>query len=372
MGLLARLLGLLICSVAAPAAMAGEFKRGVNLNQWLDTYATGAVPVQSLRDLRAAGFDHVRLPVDPVQLGWTPRRGAVMTDVSKLLSAIEVIRSADLDVIVDMHPDHDTQQIIEVDPQGTEAFLGLWSWLAKQLRRTPADDVAIELLNEPQYQGVGGAVRWGRFQKRLLRTVRVVLPHHTVVITGRKTGTLDGLIEITPVDDPNVLYSFHFYAPSIFTHQGATWMRNVPWTTAGHWHDMRYPAQQARRRQPWIDRGGDTERGIAEMNQYLRDDWCRAEIGQTWAPLFAWARRYPAARIRLGEFGVIRANVEPISRYRWLADVRTEAEANGWGWTIWNYASDFGITTGSNVEGRPSGDIDPEATTALGLKAARR
>ena len=354
-----------------PAA-AGEFKRGVNLNQWLDTYATGPVPLQELNALRLAGFDHVRLPIDPMTLGWAPERGPALRDIARLQSALAVIQAAGLDVIVDMHPDADTQHVIENDPQGAAALVELWAWLAGQLRSTSPERVALELLNEPQYQGVGGALRWSRYQKRLLATVRAVLPNHLVVVTGRQTGTLDGLIELTPIDDPNLIYSFHFYAPGIFTHQGASWMRNVPWTTAGHWHGMRYPARDARIRKPWMDDGGDYQRGVDEMAQYLAEDWSRAEIIQKWEPLFAWARRYPKLRIRLGEFGVIRAGVDPASRYRWVSDVRMQADARGWGWSVWNYGSDFGITSLSNIEGRPRGSIERMAKIALGLPATSK
>lgn len=356
----------LLCALAAPVC-AGEFKRGVNLNQWLDTYATGPVSAQELGALRAAGFDHVRLPIDPVKLGWAPENGASLKHVARLHAALEAIRASGLDVIVDMHPDAETQQVIEDDPVGADALVALWLWLAKQLRPTSPDHVALELLNEPQYQGVGGDLRWSRYQKRLLRIVRGVLPLHPVVVTGRQTGTLDGLIELTPLDAPNLIYSFHFYAPSIFTHQGAVWMRNVPWTTAGHWSDILYPAKQARLREPFMDAYGDQLQGQQEMQQYLSDDWSQARITQNWGPLLAWARRYPDLRIRLGEFGVYRKDVEPASRYQWISDVRQMAEANGWGWSLWNYGSDFGITGQSNIQGAPRGPLEPAAMAALGL-----
>jgi len=357
---------LVLCTFAVPA-MAGEFKRGVNVNQWLDTYATGPLSPQELGALRAAGFDHVRLPIDPRKLGWAPEKGPALKDIAKLHAALEAIRVSGLDVIVDMHPDAETQQIIEDDPAGAEALVVLWLWLAKQLRPTSPERVALELLNEPQYQGVGGALRWSRYQKRLLRTVRGVLPLHPVVVTGRQTGTLDGLIELTPLEGSNLIYSFHFYAPGIFTHQGASWMRNVPWTTAGHWSDIRYPAEQARLRQPFMDAQGDQQRGRDEMQQYLANGWDRTRITQNWEPLLAWARRYPNLRIRLGEFGVYREGVDPASRYQWISDVRQVAEANGWGWSVWNYGSDFGITSSSNIQGRLRGSLEPAAKAALGL-----
>lgn len=357
-------------TAAADASPTAEgFRRGVNLNQWLDAYATGPVSAQELRNLRAAGFDHARLPVDPVALGWSPKRGPALPDMDRLRDAIDAILGSGLDVIVDMHLEADTQKAIEDDSDQADAFVALWSWLAAQLRQTPSDRVAVELLNEPQYYGLGGSIRWSRYQQRLVRTVRAVLPRHPIVVSGRDTGSLEGLVELSPLDDDRLIYSFHFYLPAIFTHQGAVWMRDVPWTTAGHWRDVRYPAKRARQTLPHMDGKGDRKRGRDEIYEYFVADWDRAEIATQWRSLEAWAREHPRARIRLGEFGVIRAGVDPVSRYRWIEEVRSLAEANGWGWTVWNYGSDFGIASRSNTRGEPRGELEAPALRALGLDA---
>lgn len=366
-----RLLWLATAAAAlfAGGASAGEFKRGVNINQWLDTYATGGVSAQELKALRQAGFDHVRLPLDPIVMGWAPEAGPRLSHMDQLHQAIAMILAADLDVIVDMHPDGEVQQRVE-SGEAADALVQLWTWLATELRQTPPDSVALELLNEPQYQGFGGAHRWDGYQRRLLATVRAVLPTHPVVVSGRQTGTLDGLVELETYDDPNLIYSFHFYEPAIFTHQGAVWMRNVPWTTAGHWHDVRYPALDRWKAQSWMEGAStlsDTTRIYKERDDYFDVRWSVAQVTERWRPLVAWAARNPSARIRLGEFGVIRAGVNAASRYRWLGDVRRQAESHGWGWTMWNYASDFGITTKSNVQGLPRGTLEPAALAALGV-----
>lgn len=369
---LVRILCALLLVVNVGTAMAaGSFQRGVNLSRWLDTYARLPMTHQELRDLRAAGFDHVRLPIDPVALGWSPERGPGMRDMRKLRTAIAAVLAADLDVIVDMHPEPGIQQPI-IEGAYADEFVALWSWLAMQLRKTPSNRVALELLNEPQYNGFGGAIRWSWYQKRLLQAVRAVLPRHQVVVSGRQTGSLEGLLELSPLDDPNLIYSFHFYLPGIFTHQGADWMRNVPWTTAGHWYSVRYPARLAMLWLPHMDGIGDRKRGREEIFQYFVANWNRKEIAAQWQPLVEWARKYPGARIRLGEFGVIRDGVDPSSRYLWISDARSLAEANGWGWTLWDYGANFGITTRSNDNGTPRGVLESQALSALGLSRYQR
>lgn len=365
------LCALLLVANVGTAMAAGTFQRGVNLSRWLDTYAKLPMSDQELHDLRAAGFDHVRLPIDPVALGWSPEQGPGLRDAPKLRAAIAAVLAADLDVIVDMHPEPGIQQPI-IEDEHADDFVALWTWLATQLKHTPSNRVALELLNEPQYSGFGGSIRWSRYQKRLLQAVRAVLPRHQVIVSGRQTGSLEGLLELSPLADANLIYSFHFYLPGIFTHQGADWMRDVPWTTAGHWRNVRYPSMLAMLLLPHMDGTGDRRQAREEIFQYFKTGWDRREIAAQWRPLVEWARKYPGVRIRLGEFGVIRAGVDPLSRYLWIADVRSQAEANGWGWTLWDYGANFGITTRSNDNGMPRGALEPQALYALGLGRHRR
>ena len=48
------------------------------------------------------------------------------------------------------------------------------------------------------------------------------------------------MIDSKPFDDPNIIYTFHYYDPFIFTHQGATWsakglpeLKGVPFPADG-------------------------------------------------------------------------------------------------------------------------------------------
>ena len=80
------------------------------------------------------------------------------------------------------------------------------------------------------------AAEWSRAQAALAAVIRKHVPNHTLILTGDQWGGVDGLLRVTPVTDANVVYTFHTYEPTIFTHQGATWgfepwkdMRGVPY-----------------------------------------------------------------------------------------------------------------------------------------------
>ena len=69
--------------------------------------------------------------------------------------------------------------------------------------------------------------------------MRGAAPRHTLIATGALWSTVDGLVSLTPVRDPNVVYTFHFYEPHTFTHQ------NQPWANTAGLHDIPYPADSA-------------------------------------------------------------------------------------------------------------------------------
>jgi endoglucanase len=308
-------------------------------------------------------MDHVRIPVDPVVAGWQPVAGAKVRFLPALRLAVEQALTAGLDVVIDLHLEPATKQSIERNP-GTESTLeDLWSQIASVFADLPEAHVAFELFNEPQYYG-WRAVRWPLLQLRLLQALRVHAPRHLALLSGNEGGSLKGLNQLPLVRDAAVAYVFHYYAPFLFTHQGANWL-DTRYTTAGLHQGVRYPSQfqlvrPARLSQPH-------PRAAQEMAQYLKDDWgpqrVRAELDA--AGLFA---KTHGVRVLCNEFGAIRANVDVTSRYRWMADVRKALEANGIGWTLWDYTDIFGITSESAQMSKAGiRTIEPEAVRSLGL-----
>src|SRR5262245_13011603 len=76
----------------------------------------------------------------------------------------------------------------------------------------------------------------------------------------------------------------------------------------------------------------------------------------------AWATKRNV-RLMCNEFGVYRRVAPASDRARWIGDVRTALEMHGIGWTMWDYAGDFGLVTkqaGQSV-------VDDVIVSALGL-----
>jgi endoglucanase len=355
---------------AATQAPAGDarpaLRRGINLTHWFEYERGQPVSLDELQGVQRVGFDHVRIPLDPAVFGWSPKGRPEIGFVPQLRSAIDASLRAGLDVVVDMHPTDVIKQQVEDDAAGETAFIALWTALAESLADMPASRVAVELLNEPQYYGLH-AWRWPVLQRKLLAAVRRAMPAHLVLLSGASGGSVEGLAALEPLRDAHVAYVFHFYLPYLFTHQGADWM-DTRWTTAGLYRDVRYPASAQAGVRPALSRAHPAAAG--ELASYFQDDWRADRIASSMQPAFEWARKN-SVRVVCNEFGVIRAGVQPASRYRWIADVRRTLEAHGVGWSLWDYTDIFGITVESAAGDRSGGrHIEPEALRSLGLRGA--
>ena len=51
------------------------------------------------------------------------------------------------------------------------------------------------------------------------------------IIGGTNYNSLDELMQFGKINDDRILYTFHFYEPYIFTHQGAEWTKDKTYIT---------------------------------------------------------------------------------------------------------------------------------------------
>ena len=373
------LLLLLLTSGLSPArAEPPPFRQGVNLSHWLQY--TGRQPVNpaDMRLIAKAGFDHVRIPFDPDFLGWLPGGAEPLPKVALLENAVDMALAAGLAVIVDFHPEASLEASIESNAGTREAFLRLWTWLAARLANRPADRVAFEILNEPQYYNRPAAA-WDQLQHEAVRAIRRVAPENRLLLTGIHGSGIAGLERLTPVADPHILYVFHFYDPQLLTHQGANWPP-YPERAEGMMRGLVYPAAEMSLAKVELRPGADIGLVTQSVRQYLDAGWGAETIRGRIDVARQWARRQHT-ELFATEFGALRGSLSPLSRIRWLADVRKALDDASIGWTVWDYADLFGVaeTTGA-VERLDDGTaialdgtrierrFDPEILKALGLR----
>ena len=349
---------MLLAAVVAPAA-AGiatpPIHRGVNLTGWLqepDVHAIvpGLYTEQDFRDIRSLGCDVVRLPINLDRIARAAPGGKIPQELFLLLdNAVTWATRSDLSLILDNHTQEDDAHI---DRNLGAVLPVVWRQMAEHFRASPAT-VIYEIFNEPHDIP---AAAWDAIQRRTLEAIRAVDTVHTVVVTGTDWGGIDGLVEVRPYADTNLLYSFHFYDPFPFTHQGAEWADQVELTR------VPFPPDPAR--PPIVLAGTAHARLQRDADWYMKGDPVAAMKAQM-DKVAAWAKRYRVP-LYCGELGVYDKVSPPDDRTRWYGLVRSMLEDRGIPFTMWDYHDGFGIF----VPGSPEGfehDLNVPLLRALGL-----
>ena len=393
-----------VCTSAAMASGGDEslspFRHGINITRLFDSATGGKLPGATtifapwtrevspaeLQRLRAAGFDFIRLPVDPGLLlsADAGQRQQALGEVSDFLATAMHTGFA---VIVDLHPLPQNRNWspsrIRDAPDGPNftRYVALAVQFATQLSTLHSNRVALELMNEPQRACVKTAsTDWSVFQARLYSALRQAAPQLALVVTGGCNSSINGLVDLNGIQagDKNLFVMVHFYEPFAFTHQGAVWSPFVKYLAG-----LRYPVRDedrdavATKTKERIARLGlsssasDAAWGQADsqLRGYFATPYTQATIAKRFDIVAQWAdqMKIPRDHIVIGEFGVLNEGgglgTSPeaeAARDQWLHDVASAASQRGFGWAVWGYHGAFGI-----VSEDPSRTLDRGVLRAL-------
>ena len=392
-----------LAAAQAPAPEPLSLRRGVNAWPWFALTREYPAPrtdyawppfeldrpvprAADLRRLRAAGFDFIRLPVDP-----GPFLSFAGQDHDRLMAsldrAVEAVLAADLKIVVNIQANAAThfwtpeRLYGDIGAPGWAAYKGFAAEVANALARFDPARVALEPVNEPP-QSCDSTV-WRDMQVALLDAARLAAPSLTLVAAGACGSMVAGLVALDPAAIARfapLLFTFHFYEPYLFSHQGAPWMRepvyralnDVPWP--GSAGTLEGTLAAVRRRM-----AGDTEtspeakrQAYAETERvlgvYFAAQPDRRFIEGYLAKVTAWGQRngVPPRHILMGEFGALRTDKTYVAsgaadRARYIRDVRESAEACGFPWAVWTLFGGMGLMDDDTRR------LDPAMVAALGL-----
>jgi len=333
-------------TVPAEPAAGGEPKlmKGVNLSHWLQYSGRQPVSRDDVKRLKRRGFDHVRLPFDPENLGWTgagSNPADPMAEIARLDEAVELAHAVGLEAIVDFHPSEKMRAKIETEPDYQQAWFDLWRFLAKRYADRPKNRMALELLNEPQFYN-RPTMTWNGLQEKCLSIVREQDPNVTVLLSSRGGSEIKYLPDLTPVNDPLVRYVIHFYEPLLVSHYGASW---DDWPNQPEWliQELRYPSEKST--VSTITPGIKEAEARALLGKYLAENWNAAKIMERVGVAAEWGKQAGNARFVVSEFGCLGIKLDETSRLDWIRDSRIALEHYGMGWSYWDYADTFGFAT---------------------------
>jgi endoglucanase len=293
--------GIGTAALAQPAPEPRPLQRGVNVlgydPLWTDPAKARFQP-RHLQAIRDGGFDHVRMNLHAFAHMDAENRLSAQW-LGQLDELVNAALKAGLQVILDEHNFNECAQ--DVAPCRAR-LLAFWRQVAPHFSAAP-DAVVFEILNEPN--GAADAV-WNDMLAENLAVIRESNPTRRVVVGPRFWNSMDHLDALRlPEADRHLLVTFHYYAPMEFTHQGASWTPQFKNLSGVTW-------------------------GTAAERERLQRDFDRVK---------AWADRHRRP-ILLGEFGALES-AGMAQRVAWTAAVARAAEAHGFGWTYWQFDSDF-------------------------------
>lgn len=382
-----------------------SMKRGLNLDQWTtwtgeekwnDPKAILPYPEwrkflndDDLKALKDAGFDFLRMPVDPSPF-LSDEALSLRDDLyASVLDSVRMINRAGLKVIVDMHliPAGGNRKIgmaeVMDDPATFDAYVEVVRKMARTLAAEDPRQVAFEPMNEPIVDcDSDGTSLWPDRQLKLFAAARSSATRLTLILTGACYSNAAALARIDPktIADDNIIWTFHSYDPFLLTHQGATWAGDFIRYVTG----LPFPLTAVPRARldvaldtirdrikaeaPWTRQSGMLaylDEQVASMDSPEKLDSLMVAPFKT---VEAWAKAngIKPENITLGEFGMIRQEygnpyVMPAEyRAAYVRDMIARAEAHGFSWSVWGYGGAFGVVDAFNGD-----KAEPEVMNAI-------
>ncbi|MFC1852656.1 glycoside hydrolase family 5 protein [candidate division CSSED10-310 bacterium] len=176
----------------------------------------------ALDSYRAAGANHVRLCFHWMTLAESDPVRLRTENLEKYKEIVDMCTARGMYVLLDMHVPPGNEEIDPIlgqfwtDPQNTADFLEIWSLLALEFTDNPGI-LGYDLFNEPSPPAEED---WWDLVDQAVLTIRAVDKRHIIVVEPPLVE-YDQPFRI--VEDPQILYSFHFYEPFAVTHRAADW-----------------------------------------------------------------------------------------------------------------------------------------------------
>jgi len=321
-------------------ARAQRLGRGVNLGNALEAPNEGewgmVIEASFFELISDAGFDTVRVPVRWSAHAETQPPFTVDARFFERVDwVIDQALAHDLNVVINMH--HYDEIFVSPD-EHADRFVAIWEQIARRYRDRP-DTVYFEPLNEPH--DVLDAGTWNTLLSRTVTALRQIDPVHTLIVGGDSWNSIAGLKTLAvPEGETNLIATFHYYEPYLFTHQGAEWggpeVGTLGLTWPGPPLEKVEPVPDAKKVE-WV------RTWFLRYNQNRGADnpASSEQITRAFDEALAWSDQH-GIPLWLGEFGAY-STADMDSRVRWTATVREVAEARGIPWAYWEFGAGFGV-----------------------------
>lgn len=355
---------LCLCAKSNPKAVIDRtvvFKRAQSLNNgisisWLEqvwnksALDTNEINPSDLILLKKLGFKSIRLPVAFAYYE------SHQIPMNKVLAHVDhVIKECNrygFKLIIDYHGGYlnDSNYLTE-----TPKIINTWNILAKRYINQSPNTLFFELYNEPENIN---PQTWKDAAYNIATAIRKIDNHRTLIIGASNYNGIFELSHFVRLADDNIIYTFHFYEPFLFTHQGAEWIGAASATTGVSfpYNGEKFPEINPVTVGTW---------GEANYQKYTSDGniqslKAKLQIAKN------WSNKYDVP-ILCGEYGVYNKYADADSRCHYIKAVHNALHELNIPGMLWEYNAGFSI-----FSGKPSIKSLPECMMdAIGYKPVK-
>lgn len=301
-----------------------DSQMGINLTgmerTWQEPRFRSKSIIAQLKKIQHLGFTKVRIPlaVDYLLAGDPD----FLRELRKVLCYAQ---SEQLTVVI-AYFDH---QLSEDQLQSSlQKLKANWLTLLKSVEGY-TNHLYLELANEPQLN----PDTWYGLVPDLVGAIRNVNPDIPLILGATNFNSLFELSRIQPWSLGRIIYTFHYYEPYLFTHQGTAWTGPQN-STLG----IPYPFDEAA--MPVLSPEAKGTAGEINYRDYALTGNLTAiedKVGQ----IAGWAALH-GVELWCTEYGVT-VNSDPQSRKRYLLDIHQVLQTHRIVGFIWEWEGNFGV-----------------------------
>lgn len=317
-------------------------KNGINLGGWLSQcvhtkeHYDSFISEGDIQRISSWGLDHVRLPIDCEAIetddGIYKDDGFAYID-----SCIEWCKKYGLTMVLDIHKTAGytfnnafcEENNLFKNKTLQQRFVAIWRELARRYANEK-DTVIFELLNEVVESE--NSEPWNQLAFRAISAIREYAPVTRIIVGGIEWNSVRGVALLDKPFDKNIIYTFHFYEPFVFTHQNASWVpetKDLQIEYPSSYENYVHAASIVGEKAAFIFNSDIKEIGVPMLEQLVIK---AVEVAED-----------RGVALYCGEYGVI-DQAPAQSTLKWYQDMHQIFEKYHIGRAAWSYKEmDFGI-----------------------------
>lgn len=351
------LLFLLFIPFSYLSAQEVPFHRGVNLTGWLQVDGPKQISFrkyskQDFSNIKSLGCDVIRLPINlHFMTDGAPDYTLDTLFLGILDQAADWAEELEIHLILD---NHTFSPSVDTDPAVRDVLLKVWSQMALHFKER-SGYIHYEVLNEPH--GISDAV-WNNIQQEVVNEIRKFDTDHFIIIGPASWNSYNNLNRMPEYEDEKLIYTFHFYDPFLFTHQGASWVD----PSMEEVKDIPYPYDPDSMPEPPASLVG-TWVGNAYNSYPFEGTFQKMKELLDKAVTFRDEKGVP---VYCGEFGVLIGNSIDEYRIGYYDSLISCLDSLEIPWTMWDYQGGFGLFE-EGTDGLFNHDLNIPLLEAMGL-----